>query len=156
MRTALFLGILSATRWNPVIRLFYERLRSQGKPGRVAQTACMRKLLVILNAKVRDGQSWDPSIPLYIRINVRPSPRTPITAPLIRQSVSSRIDPDGCYSFASAPSPTQLGRARKPSLPHAGILRGVQRRSLILRTPVERHRVPKPLWNALFESSALR
>jgi len=64
VRSALFLGILSATRWNPVIRLFYERLRSQGKPGRVAQTACMRKLLIILNAMVRDGRSWDASIPL--------------------------------------------------------------------------------------------
>lgn len=64
VRSALFLSILSATRWNPVIRIFYERLRSQGKPGRVAQTACMRKLLVILNAMVRDGRSWDPNIPL--------------------------------------------------------------------------------------------
>lgn len=64
VRSALFMSILSATRWNPVIRLFYERLRSQGKPGRVAQTACMRKLLVILNAMVRDGRSWNPSIPL--------------------------------------------------------------------------------------------
>ena len=63
-RSALFLGILSATRCNPVIRVFYERLRSQGKSGRVAQTACMRKLLVILNAMVRDGRSSDPTIPL--------------------------------------------------------------------------------------------
>lgn len=64
VRSALFMSILSATRWNPVIRLFYQRLRSQGKPGRVAQTACMRKLLVILNAMIRDGRSWDASIPL--------------------------------------------------------------------------------------------
>lgn len=64
VRSALFMSILSATRWNPVIRIFYERLRSQGKSGRVAQTACMRKLLVILNAMVRDGRSGDPNIPL--------------------------------------------------------------------------------------------
>jgi transposase len=64
VRSALFLGILSAARWNPVIRPFYERLRNQGKPGRVAQTACMRKLLIMLNAMIRDGRSWDPNIPL--------------------------------------------------------------------------------------------
>jgi transposase len=64
VRSALFLSVLSAARWNPVIRLFYERLRSQGKPGRVAQTACMRKLLIILNAMIRDGRSWDPTIPI--------------------------------------------------------------------------------------------
>jgi transposase len=64
VRSALLMSVLSATRWNPVIRLFYERLRAQGKAGRVAQTACMRKLLTLLNAMVRDGRSWDSSIPL--------------------------------------------------------------------------------------------
>jgi transposase len=64
VRSALYLSVWSACTWNPVIRPFYERLRDQGKPARVAQTACMRKLLAILNAMVRDGQSWDPSIPL--------------------------------------------------------------------------------------------
>jgi transposase len=64
VRSALYLSVWSASRWNPVIRRFYERLRAQGKPPRVAQTACMRKLLTILNAMVRDGRAWDPSIPL--------------------------------------------------------------------------------------------
>jgi len=64
VRTALYLSVWSASRWNPVIRLFYDRLRAQGKPPRVAQTACMRKLITILNAMVRDGRFWDPSIPL--------------------------------------------------------------------------------------------
>jgi len=64
VRSALFMSVLSGTRWNPVLRTFYQRLRSQGKPARVAQTACMRKLLIMLNAMVRDGQSWNPSIPL--------------------------------------------------------------------------------------------
>jgi len=64
VRSALYLSVWSACKWNPVIRPFYERLRDQGKPARVAQTACMRKLLIILNAMVRDGRSWDPSIPL--------------------------------------------------------------------------------------------
>ena len=64
VRCALYMSILSATKWNPVIRTFYERLRAQGKPPKVAMVACMRKLLTILNAMVRDGREWDPSIPL--------------------------------------------------------------------------------------------
>lgn len=64
VRSALYLSVWSASRWNPVIRLFYNRLRAKGKPAKVAQVACMRKLLTILNAMVRDGQPWDPSIPL--------------------------------------------------------------------------------------------
>lgn len=64
VRSALYLSVWSAARWNPVIRPFYERLRAKGKPPKVAQVACMRKLLTILNAMVRDGRQWDPSIPL--------------------------------------------------------------------------------------------
>jgi transposase len=64
VRSALYMSILSATKWNPVIRVFYQRLRSQGKAPKVAHVACMRKLLTILNAMVRDGTEWDPSIPL--------------------------------------------------------------------------------------------
>lgn len=64
VRSALYLSVWSASRWNPVIRLFYNRLRDKGKPAKVAQVACMRKLLTILNAMVRDGRQWDPSIPL--------------------------------------------------------------------------------------------
>jgi len=64
VRSALYMSILSATKWNPVIRVFYQRLRAQGKPPKVAMVACMRKLLTILNAMVRDGREWDPSIPL--------------------------------------------------------------------------------------------
>ena len=64
VRSALYLSVWSASRWNPVIRLFYNRLRANGKPAKVAQVACMRKLLTILNAMVRDGRVWDPSIPL--------------------------------------------------------------------------------------------
>ena len=64
VRSALFMSILSATKYNPVIRVFYQRLRAQGKPPKVAMVACMRKLLTILNAMVRDNRPWDPSIPL--------------------------------------------------------------------------------------------
>jgi len=64
VRTALFLSTWSASKWNPVIRPFYQRLRADGKPPKVAMVACMRKLLIILNAMVRDRRNWDPSIPL--------------------------------------------------------------------------------------------
>ena len=64
VRTALYLSTWSAARWNPVIRIFYDRLRAKGKPPKVAQVACMRKLLTIRNAMVRDGRPWDPTIPL--------------------------------------------------------------------------------------------
>ena len=64
VRTALYMSVWSATRWNPPVRLFYARLRKKGKPVKVAQAACMRKLLTMLNAMVRDQRSWDPAIPL--------------------------------------------------------------------------------------------
>ena len=52
------MGALVATRWNPVIRAFYQRLRAAGKPAKVALVACMRKLLTILNAMARSGTTW--------------------------------------------------------------------------------------------------
>ena len=53
MRAALFMGALVATRYNPRIRTLYQRLVTAGKPKKVALTACMHKLLTILNAMVR-------------------------------------------------------------------------------------------------------
>ena len=50
-----------AARHNPVIRAFYRRLCEAGKAKKVALTACMRKLLVILNAMVKHGRSWQPN-----------------------------------------------------------------------------------------------
>jgi len=61
VRTALYLSIWSASRHNPLIRPFYERLRAAGKPPKVAQVACMRKLLTILNAMIRDNAPWNPN-----------------------------------------------------------------------------------------------
>ena len=58
VRAALYMGAISATRFNPPIRALYDRLRAQGKPAKVALVACMRKLLVIANAVVRDGVPW--------------------------------------------------------------------------------------------------
>jgi transposase len=61
VRAVLYMAALVASRCNPVIRTFYERLRTAGKPAKVALTACMRKLLVILNAIARSGTPWQPA-----------------------------------------------------------------------------------------------
>jgi transposase len=61
VRKLLYMGTVSAIRFNPVIRSFYERLLAAGKPKKVAITACMRKLPTILNAMVRAGTSWNPT-----------------------------------------------------------------------------------------------
>jgi transposase len=58
VRTALYMATLSASRFNPTIRRFYKRLRSVGKPFKVAIVACMHKLLTILNAMIRDQKTW--------------------------------------------------------------------------------------------------
>jgi transposase len=58
VRSALYMATLSAIRRNDRIRSFYERLLSAGKPKKVAITACMRKLLVILNAIIKQQQPW--------------------------------------------------------------------------------------------------
>jgi transposase len=58
VRCALYMATLTAARWNPTIALLYRRLRQAGKPFKVAITAAMRKLLVILNAVLRDQRAW--------------------------------------------------------------------------------------------------
>lgn len=58
VRNVLYMATLAATRFNPVIRAFYERLLRAGKEKKVALTACMRKLLTILNALIRHKQAW--------------------------------------------------------------------------------------------------
>jgi transposase len=59
IRSVLYMATLSATRYNPVIRKFYDRLISNGKEAKVAIVACMRKLLTILNAMIRDQHYWN-------------------------------------------------------------------------------------------------
>jgi transposase len=58
VRAALYMGALVASRRNPVIRAFYRRLVAAGKPKKLALTACMRKLLTILNAMMRTDTTW--------------------------------------------------------------------------------------------------
>lgn len=62
VRNALYMAALVASRHNPTIRPFYQRLVAAGKPKKVALVACMRKLLTILNAMVKANKPWDDSL----------------------------------------------------------------------------------------------
>lgn len=59
VRCALYMATLSAVRYNPIIKTFYDRLLSNGKQKKVAMMACMHKLLTILNAIMKSGKPWD-------------------------------------------------------------------------------------------------
>jgi transposase len=58
VRAVLYMAALAGIRWNPVVQAYYERLRAAGKAHKVALVACMRKLLIILNAVMRTGRPW--------------------------------------------------------------------------------------------------
>jgi transposase len=62
VRQALYMAAVVAVRWNPVVHRLYQRLRAAGKPVKVALVACMRKILVILNAMVHAGTCWRPGM----------------------------------------------------------------------------------------------
>lgn len=59
VRSVVYMGALTAMRANPVIKAFAERLKAAGKQTKVILTACMRKLLALINAMVRDNLTWD-------------------------------------------------------------------------------------------------
>ena len=69
VRSALYMAALVATKWNPVLQQFYQRLRAAGKAPKVALVACMRKLLTILNAMLKQQRPWRAAA----------APQTPIT-----------------------------------------------------------------------------
>lgn len=60
VRQVLYMAVLSAIRYNPDIKTLYERLRANGKKAKVALVACMRQLLITLNALLRDNRKWTP------------------------------------------------------------------------------------------------
>lgn len=60
VRTALYMAALSAVRYNPAIKAFYERLLAKGKLKKVALVACMHKMLTIMNAVIKSGIPWNP------------------------------------------------------------------------------------------------
>ncbi len=62
VRAVLYMATLVATRFNPVVRIWYQRMLAGGKPKKVALVACMRKLLVVLNAMMKTRTRWQPQI----------------------------------------------------------------------------------------------
>jgi len=62
VRTVLFMATMSAVQHNPIIKAFYQRLVAGGKHKKVALVACMRKMMCMLNAMLREGKSWDEKI----------------------------------------------------------------------------------------------
>ena len=69
VRSALYMSALSASMCNPKIKLFYKRLIEKGKKPKVALTACMRKLLTILNTMVKNNTTWDQNYSLNLDFN---------------------------------------------------------------------------------------
>lgn len=63
VRSALYMATLSASRYDPVIKAFYQRLLAAGKAKKVALTACMHKLLTIINAVIKSGRPWSATYP---------------------------------------------------------------------------------------------
>ena len=62
IRCVLYMAALVAVRFNPIIKAFYERLLQKGKLKKVALTACMHKMLILLNAMMKNNSSWQPQI----------------------------------------------------------------------------------------------
>ena len=62
VRTVMYMAMLSTIQCNPVIKKKYQQLLQQGKPKKVALIACVRKMIVILNAMVRDNQPWNEKL----------------------------------------------------------------------------------------------
>lgn len=62
VRATLYMASLSAARYNPVLRVFYRRLRDAGKPAKIALVATMRKLLTILNAMIKHQSHWTTQV----------------------------------------------------------------------------------------------
>lgn len=57
VRDALYIAALPAIRFDPVMKALFQRLREKGKPGKVALVAVMRKMIIILNARMRDHRA---------------------------------------------------------------------------------------------------
>ena len=62
VRTILFMATLTSVQHNPVIKRFYQHLVAQGKHKKVALTACIRKMVIMLNAMLRDGKCWSEKL----------------------------------------------------------------------------------------------
>jgi transposase len=93
VRTVLYMGTLVATRFHPQIKVFYQRLLAAGKLKKVALTACMRKLLTMLNAMLKHLTSWKAQEVQNSRIYQVPL-TTKTVAPLVpRSGCQARLRP---------------------------------------------------------------
>jgi len=61
VRSVLYMATLSAVKYNPAIKVFYDRLVNNGKPKKTALVACMRKLIIIANSMIRNNMEWNPN-----------------------------------------------------------------------------------------------
>lgn len=68
VRSALYMAALSAVRFDPCLKAFYERLLQAGKPKKVALVACMHKLLTIINAVIKSGKPWQAGYPQAVNV----------------------------------------------------------------------------------------
>ena len=119
VRAVLYMAALVASKSNPLIRPFYERLLAKGKPKKVALTACMRKLLTILNAMLKHRTSWNPDdFPLPLdkgdSCSPRPSPwKGEGEVASIRSQDASPVSPTTTPSGGRWPRPaSRTGNAR--------------------------------------------
>jgi transposase len=63
VRTAIYMAAVTAAPFNPNLATFYKRLRTAGKPAKVALTAVMRKLVVLANTLIKENRTWSPIFP---------------------------------------------------------------------------------------------
>ena len=78
VRAILYMATLTAVRCNPPLKSFYNRLLATGKPKKLALTAAMRKLLLILNAILKTNSPWRPPCPAS---NIKRFPTHPLNQP---------------------------------------------------------------------------
>ena len=107
VRAALYMAALAATRSNPRIRVFYDRLVAAGKPKKVALTACMRKMLVILNSMLRNGEYWRGEEPVRSAIGASAdrAPAGGLVDPAAgKQQVLDAVDRDDEILSGESPS----------------------------------------------------
>jgi len=119
IRAALYMAALTAIRWNPVIRAFYDRLTQQGKLHLVALTACMAKMLRIAYACVLSGQPFDPE--QHRRLQERREQQA-ANQPEAPQSEA----PSGTTATGSLTAPVsrrEAQRRRAATMPQAGVPR---------------------------------
>jgi transposase len=62
VRARLYMPTLAATRYNPVIKTFYQHLLAEGKCKKTAMIAAMRKMMIILNTMIKNNQQWTPKL----------------------------------------------------------------------------------------------